>query len=390
MINVDDAIDRILATVSPLETTTVPLRDALQFTLAHAVLSPIQMPPFDNSAMDGYAIYDWDKPNYSVIGEVKAGDNASHVVLKPGEAVRIFTGAMVPTSATTVVKQEITDREETVLQIKEEYIKGSNIRHQGEQIEKGALALDKGTRLDAAAIGFLAMLGVSEVEVYRKPNIHVLITGNELVAPGAALQPGQIYESNALTLVSALKEFGCNASITRVEDDFNATKNTLKNLLEDCDILLSSGGISVGDYDFVGKALFENNVHSEFYKVKQKPGKPLFYGTTSHCRVFALPGNPASALTCLYLYVLPSIRKMMGYTNVTLEKRTVSFCNTYSKSAGLTHFLKGSVSESEASLLKNQSSSMLNSFAQANCLIRVNEEITELKEGDPVTVYMLP
>lgn len=390
MINVDEAIKRILETNSPLDVKTVPLSEAPGFTLAEDVLSPIQMPPFDNSAMDGYAIADWDESVYSVKGEIQAGADASNVYLNPGEAVRIFTGAMVPKSATSVVKQEIVSRQGDKIEITETYPKGGNIRLQGEQIKEEALALESGTSLTAAAIGFLGMLGISEVKVHRKPVVRLLITGNELVEPGQPLKPGQIYESNAVTLISALREFGCDAQTIRVQDNYEDTFRTIKDLLDNCDLLLSSGGISVGDYDFVGKALVENGVRSEFYKVKQKPGKPLFYGITPHCKVFALPGNPASALTCFYLYVLPAIQKMMGASDFGLEKREVKLRNDYKKRAGLTHFLKGFVTGNEVTLLEHQSSSMLNSFAAANCLIRIDENDSDIPAESFVTVHMLP
>ena len=390
MISVQDALDTIFQHVKQLDTTTLPLHEAMGHTLSEAVLSPIHMPPFDNSAMDGYALHEWEASEYTVIGEIQAGMNVRTTHLNQGEAIRIFTGAMVPSSATTVVKQEDTSRNESSVSIDRPIKTGSNIRKEGEQIQKGAIALAAGTTLDAAGIGFLAMLGIETVPVYRKPKIKILITGDELVSPGKPLQPGQIYESNAITLISALNELGCDASAVRVKDDYQATFLAIKELLQTCDLLLSSGGISVGDYDFVGKAMRENGVQSHFYKVKQKPGKPLYYGSTDSCQIFALPGNPASALTCTYIYVLPAIRKMMGASRLSLEQRTITFQNEYTKRAGLTHFLKGKISGEHVSLLNHQSSSMLNSFAQANCLIVVPETTESLANGDAVTVYMLP
>ncbi len=390
MISVQDALNTILNNVPKLHATPMPLSESLGHTLAVDVLSPIHMPPFDNSAMDGYAIHEWNQSEYSVIGEIQAGVDASKVFLKPGEAVRIFTGAMVPSSATTVVKQEITERNEGSVSILEAFKSGGNIRKEGEQIQKGALALAAGSTLDAASIGYLAMLGIDTVSVYRKPIIKVLITGDELVTAGAPLHPGQIYESNAITLISALQELGCDATSVRVQDDYQATFETVGKLLQACDLLLTSGGISVGDYDFVGKALQENGVDTNFYKVKQKPGKPLYYGSTDACQVFALPGNPASALTCTYVYVLPAIRKMMGAKNLHLEQRKLALHNDYSKKPGLTHFLKGAATGHEVRSLEHQSSSMLNSFAAANCLIVIPEDAAQLNTGTLVSVYILP
>jgi molybdopterin molybdotransferase len=390
MISVNEALQRILKSISALEARDIQLSEALGYVLAEDVLSPIDMPPFDNSAMDGYAIHEWESNEYTVVSEIQAGMNATEVVLLPGEAARIFTGAMVPASATTVIKQEITSRSENQVSIMETFKSGGNIRKKAEQIQNGVIALKKGTKLNAAAIGFLGMLGIVEVKVHRKPVIKLLITGNELVEAGSTLEPGQIYESNAITIISALRELGFDATAVRVSDDQEATTKIVGELLQECDVLLTSGGISVGDYDFVGKAMEENGVQTSFYKVKQKPGKPLFYGYNDTCHVFALPGNPASALTCTYIYVYPALQKMLGSPATRLEMRRLPMLNSYSKRSGLTHFLKGRVDDNGVSSLEHQSSSMLNSYATSNCLIVVSEEVEQLEPGDLVSVYILP
>jgi len=390
MISVNEALGRILHTTSHLDSIEIPLSKALGYTLGQDIYSPIDMPPFNNSAMDGYAINETESTEYTVIGEIQAGVNASQIRLNPGEAVRIFTGAMVPESATSVVKQEIVERDENSISITEAFQTGANIRKQAEQISRDTLALKSGTFLNAAAIGFLGMLGIESVQVVRKPVIKLLVTGDELIEAGNALEPGQIYESNAITIISALRELGYDAEAVRVKDDYQATFESIGELLKECDLFLTSGGISVGDYDFVGKALRENGVHTEFYKVKQKPGKPLYYGFNDKCHVFALPGNPASALTCLYVYVYPALQKMTGSSQLSLPRLSFPMKNSYSKKPGLTHHLKGRIANNSVESLEHQSSSMLDSFAAANCLIIVDQECSELKEGDSVSVYMLP
>lgn len=390
MISFDEAQHLVFEHCAPLNTETIPLDEALGFVIAADVFSPIHMPPFNQSAMDGYATCEGNGSQYSIVGEIQAGKDASAIHLQPGQAVRIFTGAMVPESADSVVKQEITQRTNTTVTLLEAYESGTNIRFAGEQIKTGDLALKSGTHLNPAAIGFLAMLGITEVQVYRKPVVRILITGNELVAPGSVLPKGKIYESNAITLLSALREMHFDASIERVEDDYEATSEKVRELLETSDVLISTGGISVGDYDFVGRALRENGVSEVFYKVKQKPGKPLFFGKTDRCHVFALPGNPAAALTNTFLYVLPALRKMMGHANFQPEIRELPLNNAYTKRAGLTHLLKGTLNEGGVSTLDHQSSAMLDSFTQANCIIRLNEEQEEWNTGDHVTVYLLP
>lgn len=390
MISVDEALNRILDSISPLDTVNIPLDSALNCTLAEDCYSGINMPPFDQSAMDGYAINEGDFSSYKVVGEIQAGDNATDITLAPGEAVRIFTGAMVPKSATTVVKQEIIEHEGTTLSFTESFNTGTNIRYTGEQIKKGEIALKKGAILNPAAIGFIAMLGIQDVCVYRKPIVRILITGNELIEAGNKLEPGQIYESNFITLSQALKQLNIDAEVVRIRDTYEETYNTIGSLINSCDILITSGGISVGDYDFVGNALRENGVHESFYKIKQKPGKPLFYGYSDTCKVFALPGNPASALTSMYLYAFPAIHKMMGSQTPGLTKRTLPLSSEYSKTPKMTHFLKGKINGESVEIMNHQSSAMLNSFGKSDCIIRLNEGQQEWNAGDAVTVYLLP
>lgn len=390
MIAVSEALKLISYAVSPLESETKILDKALGYSISENIHAGINMPPFDQSAMDGYALNGSDLNKFKIIGEIKAGDDASQIHLQKGEAVRIFTGAMVPKTATTVVKQEITERKGDEVFILESYQSGANIRYAAEQIKMGDLALEKGTKLNAAAIGFLAMLGIESVQVFRKPKIAVLITGNELVSSGKKLAPGQIYESNSATLIAALRQINLDAEVVTVNDNYKATRDVIGKLIKGCDILITSGGISVGDYDFVGKALRENGIQEEFYKVKQKPGKPLFFGTSERCKVFALPGNPASALTGLYLYVFPAIFKMMGRESNGLNRRMLKLNQAYSKTATMTHFLKGFAHDTTVDILENQSSAMLNSFAAANCLIQLEEGRENWRTGDLITAISLP
>lgn len=390
MIDVNTALQTIQNTTNSLPSIILPLSEALGYYLSEDIFSPIDMPPFDNSAMDGYAINEWDTSTYTVITEIQAGVDASNIDLEPGQAARIFTGAMVPNSATTVIRQESTTRESDQMTITEDFKSGANIRKRAEQISSGNIALKKGTALNAAAIGFLGMLGIQKVNVHRKPIIKLLVTGNELVEAGQSLQPGQIYESNAVTIISALAELGFNATSIRIKDDKEVTIKMVGELLQECDVLLTSGGISVGEYDFIGTAMEENGIKTGFYKIKQKPGKPLFYGYNESCHVFALPGNPASALTCTYIYVYPALQQLIGCSTLHLEKRSLELSDPIIKRAGLTHYLKGSIDGDKVAPLNHQSSSMLDSFAASNCLIIAPEEAEEISAGTIVSVYILP
>ncbi|MCT4624702.1 MAG: molybdopterin molybdotransferase MoeA, partial [Schleiferiaceae bacterium] len=312
MISVEEALQIIDNAIVLSKPKIMAVHSSLGCVLANDVLSPIYMPPFAQSAMDGYAVRFNGAACFSLKGEIKAGDNAQPL-LKEGEAVRIFTGAPVPATADAVVRQEDTEVVDGVLVVNPLPRAKANVRPLGEQIAEGAIALQKGQVLNAASIGYMATLGITEIEVYEKPKVTILVTGNELVEPGTPLQYGQIYESNAPMLVSALNDYGItNVEVQRVKDDYTSTLEQLKLILADNDLVLCSGGISVGDYDFVGKALKELGTQELFYKVKQKPGKPLFFGIRNKTIVFALPGNPAAALTCFYVYVLKALNLMTG------------------------------------------------------------------------------
>lgn len=368
----------------------LPLSASLGYVLSADILSPIDMPPFDQSAMDGYALRLGQTLDYEIIGEVQAG-SSNNPSMKIGEAVRIFTGAAVPTDADAVIMQEKTSVEGKVLRVEALPKSSANIRPLGEQIQKGEIALKKGTELSPAAIGFLAGIAVSEVKVFQKPSIAIVVTGDELVSAGVVLERGQIYESNGIMLANALQQTGFEApTIVRVKDDYDATKKLLKDLLGKQDFVLISGGISVGDYDFVGKALLELGVEQLFYKVRQKPGKPMFLGKTARSVVFALPGNPAAALSCYYQYVLTALKKAAGLPNYTLKKIHLPLAKAYLKKGNRAHFLKAKLTENGVAILEGQSSAMLFSFAYADALIYIPQDQMKTEEGELVEVHLLP
>ena len=389
MIAVSDAMRKVIENTRSLGTTNIGVHEALNFALAEDIHSPINMPPFDQSAMDGYAVQLHQGETYGLIGEIKAGDNSEFNVQK-GEAVRIFTGAMIPAGANAVIRQEDVDRIDDKISVRTKVEVGTNIRSAGEQIKVGELAIEKNTRLTPGTIGFLAMLGKTTVSVYQKPKISILTTGNELIKPGASLNPGEIYESNSVMLSAALSQLGIDASMHTVEDDFEKTRDRINELISESDLTLITGGISVGDYDFVGDALIELGVDEHFYKVKQKPGKPLFYGTKGAKSIFALPGNPAAVLSCFYIYVIPCLNLMMGKSDYQLTALKLRLASSYKKTAKLTHFLKGFAENGEVTILNAQSSAMLSAYKRANCLVQLDEGREEWFEGDEVQVIILP
>jgi len=389
MISVEEAITKVKSHLYSAQPILISVRDGLDFVLAEDIFSKIDMPPFPQSAMDGYAVNLYEGSAYTLKGEVKAGDSQSFD-LKKGEGIRIFTGAAVPETANAVIMQEKTKVEGAVLSIEEIPKNQQNIRPQGEQIRKGELVISKGTVLSPSALSFLVSLGVSNIKVYSKPQIAIVVTGSELVEVGQPLTHGKIYESNSILLANTLKKEGfSNYEIYRVADDFESTKSLLDELTLKNDFVLVSGGISVGDYDFVGKSLKEINTQEIFYKIKQKPGKPLFFGKRKECYVFALPGNPASALTCFYMYALPMLRYFSGNETPFLSRVTKKISHNYTVKGIRAQFLKAVVSGHDVSILSQQSSAMIAGFMEANAYVFVPEFSTEIKEGERCEVILL-
>lgn len=391
MIDVNTAQELVLKYSSMAsEILEVNLNDALDFVLAKAIVSEIHMPPFRQSAMDGYALNISNTNTYKLIGEIKAGDNANPT-LKAGEAVRIFTGAPVPDNANAVIMQERVSVQGDQIITQMPLVSQMNIRPKGEQIKLSEIALEKGTQLKGAHIGFLASLGVTKVLVYKKPSIVIVVTGNELVTPGNALSYGEIYESNGAMLSAVLRELGyTKTSIITVPDDYDSTKNTLEIAIKNHDVVIVTGGVSVGDYDFVGKALNSISVKEVFYKVKQKPGKPLFFGKKDAVSIFGLPGNPAAALSCFYIYVYPLLKKSEGSNKPQLTRISMPMATDYVVKGSRAQFLKAKLQDDGVQILQGQSSAMVRAFGEANALVFLPENSTEIKKGDQVKTILLP
>lgn len=386
MIQVEQALSIIAENSTRMPIQKISVQKALGYILAETVYSPINMPTFRQSAMDGYAFIQSERHQYDVIGISKAGDH-SDIKLKENEAVRIFTGAFVPDNADTVVMQEDVLANKNSILIFKMPERFTNVRAKGEQIIKKEVVFEANTLITPAAIGFLACLGITEIEVYKKPKVAVLVTGNELVKPGKKLPKGKIYESNSIMLQAALQTIGIKKTkVYKVKDNLKATKKALKGILPKYDIVLISGGISVGDYDFVKEALLENGVQEHFYKVNQRPGKPMFFGSKNETLVFALPGNPASSLTNFYIYVYPAIKNRLGFSETHLPKLIRKLNANVTNTTGKTLFLKALYDETHVTVLDGQSSAMLNTFAIANCLLIVPQDIEEYKENQLVTL----
>ncbi len=394
MITVEEAKAILLKnSIELTETHNVKAADALGYRLAEDIYAPLDLPPFNQSNVDGYAVRFSSNENntWNVIAEIKAGDKPS-IKLKEGEAVRIFTGAMVPESSDCVIMQEKVIRNINVIQCTETILKkGEHIRNAGSQIKKGQLALSKGIVVNPAVIGFSSALGLSGIKIFKKPNIALIITGNELQSVGNTLEFGKVYESNSSIIQSALGGMGLTIDkLFFAKDDKKILADTVSQALQGADLLLISGGISVGDYDFVNEVLNENNTKTLFYKIAQKPGKPLFFGKNKSVFIFGLPGNPASVLTCFYEYVYPLLRKMLGRENIFLRSVQVPILTDFEKKKGLAHFLKARIESNGVQPLEGQESFKLRSFADANAFLYLPMEKENIKKGDLVEVHLLP
>jgi molybdopterin molybdotransferase len=391
MITILEAKSLISKHITPLAPVQISLEKASGHILAKDIYAGCDIPAFRQSAMDGYALKFNDREKeLRLTGEMAAG--AAHsFTLNEGETSRIFTGAPLPGGADTVVMQEkVTLQDGSIILQDKNLQPGSNVRDQGSEIKAGELAMSKGNLLNPAAIGFLAGIGIRRLEVYPMPKISIIVTGKELQQPGRELNFGQVYESNSYSLSAALKiEHIDQVNIFQADDELNILSDVLETALKDSDVVLLTGGVSVGDYDFVIEASRRCAIAQVFHKVKQKPGKPLFFGTRGRKLVFGLPGNPSSVLSCYYNYVLPALKKLAQEEN-SVKEVFATLTQSYQKPAGLTHFLKGSYENGKVTPLKAQESFRLSSFAQANCLICMNEEQEIFSAGETVNVMILP
>ena len=393
MVSVEQAKNLLFKQVSKSETIEIDISNAVGCVLAEDIFSPMDQPEFNNSSMDGYAVTSTDNSDqrqFEVIGEIKAGDS-NNFNLKPGQAVRIFTGAIVPDTADSIVIQEKAEARDGFIYLTENYIKGAFIRTAGSMMKKGELALEKGFILNPASIGFLASMGIFKINVYKNPEVSIITTGDEIVKPGMNLKPGQIYESNSFSLAAALNQMSIwPGNILTAGDKKDDLRNKVKIGLESSDILILTGGISVGKYDLVYDTLKEFGIETIFYKVAQKPGKPFFAGKLDGKFVFALPGNPAAVLVCFYEYVYPVIRLIQGFEKAGLQVLKLKLLKTIKSSEDRAQFIRAKINGDGVTPLDGQDSFMLHSFAMANALIYVPNGTEVINKNEMVEVHLLP
>lgn len=404
MIRFNTALKTILDSVKPVASENLRLTAALGRILAEDIYANSDIPGFDNSAMDGFAVRSSDtsgasKDNAKILGvveDIRAGDTAKKV-LKRNQAARIMTGAPIPKGADSVVMVEhtgkISNRPQELIKICRQVSPGENIRKKSDDVKKGELIITKGTRLSAAHIGILASLGMARLRAARRPRIAILATGDELVDVGARMGPGKIRNSNTYTLYSQIiKCGGIPKNLGIVRDDPARLKEKIRQGI-DCDIILTSGGVSVGEFDLVKDALAKIGTKIEFWQVAMRPGKPLVFGRYGKILVFGLPGNPVSGMVSFEVFVRPVLLKMSGQRQDERKDIEAVLEEDIQKKKGMRYFLRARTRWENGRYLSRlsgpQGSALLKTMALANSLIILGENQTIFKKGSKVKVRFL-
>lgn len=396
MRSVDEHRQVVAELIGARQPVTVPTADALGLTLAADVVAPLSLPGFDNSAMDGYAVVADDIAGATtenpvrlpVTEDIPAG-RTDQLTLRPGAAHRIMTGAPLPSGATAVVPVEATDGATDTVEIRATAKPGQHIRRAGEDVTAGTTVLHSGQQLTPAALGLVAALGLAELTVVPRLRVLVLSTGSELVAPGTALQPGQIYESNAVMLAAAIRDAGAEATTAPMTaDDVDEFRATLDRYTDQTDLIITTGGVSAGAYEVVKDALATSGV--EFVKVAMQPGMPQGAGRISGTPIITLPGNPVSALVSFEVFVREPLRAAMGLP-AQRPRRTVALAEDVTSPRGKRQFRRGVVDTAAGTVTSYgpPASHHLRWLASANCLFEIDEDVAELPAGAQVQVWDL-
>lgn len=395
--SVEEHQQAVAGLLAPTETVTLPLADCLGLVLARDLVTGVSLPPFDNSAMDGYAVRafdvadaDADEPaRLPVAADIPAG-RTDPVTLLPGTAARIMTGAPVPDGADAIVPVEGTDAGTGTVAVHEHVRPGTHVRRSGEDVRAGSTVLAAGTELSAAALGLAAAVGSGSLEVFRRAGVLVLSTGSELVAPGEPLRAGQIYESNGTMLAAAVEEAGGKAELLRfVPDDVDTFLATLDARLAGVDLVVTSGGVSAGAYEVVKDALADRGV--QFYPVAMQPGGPQGAGRYRGVPVVTFPGNPVSSLVSFEVFVRPALRTAMGHAERHRAPIAARLAEDVRSVAGKRQYLRGryEAASGEVRTHGGPGSHLLGSLATANCLLAIPEAETDLPAGTEVELLPL-
>ena len=402
MISVNDAKSIIQKNIFELKPEIIDLSESSEKTLAKNIKAKFPSPSFDNSAMDGFAVRSSDtfgatKTNMVSLKniDVSSAGSPSDLVLKKGECIQCMTGAKIPEGADAIIMVEDTSgfsNDESV-QIMIEAKVGQHIRKMGEEINEGDTLIKKGTIISTSEIGVCASSGYGELVVSKKPKVAIFATGNELVEPGKNLKEGEIYNSNLFLFADLVNKAGSKVLMRNViKDDKSSLRSFLFDALESCDVIISSGGVSMGRYDYVREVFIDLGVKEHFWKVAQKPGKPFFFGTNNKSLIFGLPGNPVSAYIGFMIWVWPVLKELMGSLKDQSVKGILS--EPFPLEKLKQRYLFGQ-SWIENGKLRCKASTkigshMLSSALEANCILRASKGEGFLKPGDFIDVIMLP
>ncbi len=391
-----EARERTLARVSPIaERETIAVTAALGRVLAEPLIASFNVPNHDNTSMDGYAVRFQDlaadgDTTLTVVADLPAGERLSQTI-GAGEAVRIMTGAPIPDGCDCIVIQEVVTRDGDQLTVPPGQKEAQNIRRIGQDVTEGREVFAVGHRLLPPDVGMLASLGRREVSVYRQLTVAIVSTGNEVVAPGEPLEPGQVYDSNRHSMMAVLQALGVKVlDLGIIRDDKDSIAAALKKGADEADVVLTSGGVSVGDFDLVTDVIQELG-SIDFWKVKMKPGKPQAHGRIGDAIFFGLPGNPVSVLATFLLLVRPALLVMMGCKPEAQKQLTIPFKGQpIIKTGDRLEFARGILHYEGADAwiesTGSQNSGVLTSMSKANAFIILSEEPVEVHEGDVVTV----
>jgi len=391
VISEEEAREKILSAVAPLPATEVSLGDALDRFAANDLFATIPLPPFDNSAMDGYAAVAKSagkNARLKIVGEQPAG-LSKNLSLSKGEAVRIFTGAPMPTGADAVVMQEETQREgDFVLIQAEKILVGDFVRKAGADLAMGQQILKRGDRLRPATLGLLASQGIESVRVGEQARVAIVTTGDELAEPGQQPRVGEIFDSNGLMLASLGAKTGMEVAMRRhCPDDFDTLCTTLRDAVQQ-DAVIISGGVSVGEHDLVREALREIGAEIDLWRVVVKPGKPFLFGKRDRCLIFGLPGNPVSTFVTFLVFVRPALLRMMGATDLNLLRANARLTHEITGDETRPHYFRGELADGTFTVIGRQESHAIFGLARANALLRVRPEV-RLSAGSEVEVLLI-
>lgn len=386
MLDFELARQRILDLTKPLPSELIEVAEADGRVLYEDVTSDVDLPPFDYSAMDGYAVRAADFASsgpyrFTVSAEQRAGESGAR--LTPGTAARIFTGAPLLVGADAVIMQEDAERHGDEVVFRTAPAVGAHVRRRGEDLARGAIALSRGTRLNPFRLGLLAALDRATVRVARKPQVFVLCTGDELRDAGSPARAGSIPDSNGPSLAALARRAGADVQVLpRTADELSKTRAAVAHALNHCDLLLTVGGVSVGDHDVVKQALEAEGVGLDFWKVKIKPGKPLAFGRRGDRLVLGLPGNPVSAQLTLSLFGLPLLRALQGDAQPLPRVTRVELGADLPHRPGRMGFYRARLEGGVAFAHRNQASGAPTAMAHADVLVMVPEDSNGLRKGE--------